>query len=260
MQVSIQYKYQYNIHTINNWERTSSYIHRQSIRWKVHNIQTPGHKWRQEPNSEGSTETMCTWSDSNVVVEGLYRSAGTLHHLRLQHLTLLRVRTQHFQTCTHYSFTEEECAGSGELQTSFQPICILSKTLERAVHRQIENYLSEANLLPYHQSAYSCTLQNVIQTQKCVPNLKNQLWTSVSSSVSWKSQDQPTNLWVQPAICSNISDQPQQKTLNSTLSCVPAQQDHLELQISNPYDPQQLQCQHRDQKDRQRPTISNTWI
>ena len=27
------------------------------------------------------------------------------------------------------------------------------------------------------------TLQNVIQTQKCVPNQKNQLWTSVFSSV-----------------------------------------------------------------------------
>ena len=28
-----------------------------------------------------------------------------------------------------------------------------------------------------------CTLQNVIQTQKCMPNQKNQLWTSVFSSV-----------------------------------------------------------------------------
>ena len=30
------------------------------------------------------------------------------------------------------------------------------------------------------------TLQNVIQTQKCVPNQKNQLWTSVFSSVQQK--------------------------------------------------------------------------
>jgi hypothetical protein len=33
-------------------------------------------------------------------------------------------------------------------------LSVLSKTLERAVHQQIENYLSEANLLPSHQSAY----------------------------------------------------------------------------------------------------------
>ena len=95
-------------HPINNWERTFSYIHRQSIRWKVHNIQTPGHKWRHEPNSEGSTETMCTWSDSNVVVEGLHWSVGTIHHLCLQYLTLLWVRTQQFQRRLHHSFTEEE--------------------------------------------------------------------------------------------------------------------------------------------------------
>ena len=121
-------------HPISNWERTSSYIHRQSMRWKVQNIQTPGHKWRHEPNSEGSTETMCTWSDSNLVVEGLYRSAGTLHHLRLQLLTLLWVRTQQFQRRLHHSFTEEEWARRnhhGELQTSFQPVCTVENTRAR---------------------------------------------------------------------------------------------------------------------------------
>ena len=77
-----------------------------------------------------------------MVVEGLYRSAGTIHYLRLQHLNFLHVRTQQFQRCLLHSVTEEEWAGRnhrGELQTSFQ---------------QIENYLSEANLLPSHQSAY----------------------------------------------------------------------------------------------------------
>ena len=121
-------------HPINYWERTSRYIHRQSIWWKVRNIQTPGHKWRHEPNSEGSTETMRTWSDSNVVVEGLHWSAGTIHHLRLQYLTILRVRTQQFQRRLHHSFTEEEWAGRnrrGELQTSFQPVCTVENTRTR---------------------------------------------------------------------------------------------------------------------------------
>ena len=45
------------------------------------------------------------------------------------------------------------------------------------------------------------TLQNVIKTQKCVPNQKNQLWTGVFSSVQQKSQDQPTNL---PSSTSNL--------------------------------------------------------
>ena len=53
-----------------------------------------------------------------------------------------------------------------------------------------------------------------------MPNQKNQLWTSVFSSISQKSHDQLTNLWVQLANCSNISDQPQQKTLNPMLSCI----------------------------------------
>ena len=33
-------------------------------------------------------------------------------------------------------------------------LSVLSKTLEHAVHQQVENYLSEANFLPSHQSAY----------------------------------------------------------------------------------------------------------
>ena len=74
-----------------------------------------------------------------------------------------------------------------------------------------------------------------------------------------KSQDQPTNLRVQTPIYFNISVQPQQKTFNPTLSCVPAQQDHLELRISNQNDPEKPQCQHRYQKDMQGPNLSNTW-
>ena len=78
------------------------------------------------------------------------------------------------------------------------------------------------------------TLQNVIQTQKCLPNQKNQFWTSVFSKVSgptWPNwpTDQRTNRQFFPT----FRDQPQQKTLNSTLPCVQPQQDHLELQISN---------------------------
>ena len=60
-----------------------------------------------------------------------------------------------------------------------------------------------------------CTLQNVIQTQnfqKCMPNQKNQLWTGMFSSVQQKSQDQPTNLWVQLAIILTLRTHHSQRT------------------------------------------------
>ena len=102
--------------------------------------------------------------------------------------------------------------------------------------------------------------RNVIQIKSACLSRKNPALNKCVFIFLAKSQDQPTNLWVQPAICSNITDQAQQKTLNPTLSCVRPQRDHLELQISNQNDPQQLQCQHRDQKDRQGPSLSNTCI
>ena len=56
-----------------------------------------------------------------------------------------------FRTLLKKNGLEETIVGN------YRPVSnlsVLSKTLERAVHQQTENYLSEANLLPSHQSAY----------------------------------------------------------------------------------------------------------
>ena len=93
-----------------------------------------------------------------MVVEGLYRSAGIIHHLRFQHLSLLRVRIPSSFKQTYITPLLKKNELEETIVGNYIPVfnlSVLSKTLKRAVHQQIENYLSEANLVPAHQSAYT---------------------------------------------------------------------------------------------------------
>ena len=105
---------------------------------------------------------------------------------------------------------------SAKMKIQYRRVNELSNNNEIILKKCSRKFIIIINLILW------CTLQNVIQTQKCVPNQKNWLWTEqVCFQVTSKSLGKkPTNLWVQLAIYSEISDQPQQKSLNSTLSCV----------------------------------------
>ena len=61
---------------------------------------------------------------------------------------------------------------------------------------------------------------------------KNQLWTSMSLSVSQKFRDQLTDPSIQYATHSNNWDQQRQRLSNPNPSCGQAQQDPREWQIS----------------------------
>ena len=143
-------------HPINYWELTSSYIHRQSIWWKVRNIQTPGHKYvtsliRKAPLKQCALDPIPTWLLKDCI-DLLAPYITSVFNISLSSgYVPSSFKDAYITPLLKKSGLDETTVGN------YRPVSnlsVLSKTLERAVHQQIENYLSEANLLPSHQSAY----------------------------------------------------------------------------------------------------------